>query len=104
MPLDPGSRILITAGGAGIGRAMGEAFAQAGARVWVTDVDADALAACPQDWRKTHSDASDEGAMAALFAEIELDCFDDAFGFSRHFLVHDVAGETGSGVWLGAFE
>ncbi len=73
MPLDPGSRILITAGGAGIGRAMGEAFAQAGARVWVTDVDADALAACPQDWRKTHSDASDEGAMAALFAEIETE-------------------------------
>ena len=73
MPLDQGNRILITAGGAGIGRAMGEAFAAACARVWVTDVEAEALAACPDDWHKTHADASDPDAMAALFAEIEAE-------------------------------
>ncbi|MDH3667280.1 MAG: SDR family oxidoreductase [Paracoccaceae bacterium] len=71
MPSD--SRILITAGGAGIGRAMGVAFTGAGARVWVTDVDAEALAACPDSWRKTQADAADPAAMSALFNEIETE-------------------------------
>jgi NAD(P)-dependent dehydrogenase (short-subunit alcohol dehydrogenase family) len=71
MPITPDTRVLITAGAGGIGRAMGEAFAAAGARVWVTDIDGDALAACPADWRKTTLDVTDEPAMAALFAGIE---------------------------------
>ena len=71
MPLTPNTRVLITAGAGGIGRAMGEAFATAGAQVWVTDIDADALAACPDDWRKTCLDVVDEPAMAALFGDIE---------------------------------
>jgi NAD(P)-dependent dehydrogenase (short-subunit alcohol dehydrogenase family) len=71
MPLAPDSRVLITAGAGGIGRAMGEAFTAAGARVWVTDIDADALDACPSEWRKTTLDVADEPAMAALFTEIE---------------------------------
>ena len=33
------SRVLITAGASGIGRAMAEAFAASGAQVWVTDID-----------------------------------------------------------------
>ncbi len=37
-------RVLITAGGAGIGRAIAGAFGAAGARVHVCDVDAEALA------------------------------------------------------------
>jgi NAD(P)-dependent dehydrogenase (short-subunit alcohol dehydrogenase family) len=37
------SRVVVTAGGAGIGLATARAFAGAGARVWVCDVDGDAL-------------------------------------------------------------
>jgi NAD(P)-dependent dehydrogenase (short-subunit alcohol dehydrogenase family) len=73
MPITPDSRVLITAGAGGIGRAMGEAFAATGARVWVTDIDGDALSACPDDWRKTTLDVADEPAMAALFAEVEVE-------------------------------
>ena len=51
--------VLITAGGNGIGRAMGQAFAAAGFRVWVTDVEAASLEACPADWLKSLVDASD---------------------------------------------
>ncbi|MGR3715592.1 MAG: SDR family oxidoreductase [Thermohalobaculum sp.] len=73
MPLAPDSRVLITAGAGGIGRAMADAFAAAGARVWVTDIDGDALAACPEGWRRTCLDVTDEPAMAAMFAEIEAE-------------------------------
>ena len=64
------SRVLITAGASGIGRAMGEAFAAAGYEVWVTDVDAAALAAVPAGWQGHLVDASDEAAMRALFAAV----------------------------------
>jgi NAD(P)-dependent dehydrogenase (short-subunit alcohol dehydrogenase family) len=60
--------VLITAGGNGIGRAMGQAFAAAGFRVWVTDVEAASLEACPADWQKSLVDASDERQVAQLFA------------------------------------
>jgi NAD(P)-dependent dehydrogenase (short-subunit alcohol dehydrogenase family) len=63
-------RVLITAGASGIGRAMGEGFAAIGADVWVVDVDAAALADCPDNWRKTNASAADEAAVAALFDEI----------------------------------
>jgi NAD(P)-dependent dehydrogenase (short-subunit alcohol dehydrogenase family) len=71
MPLTPDTRVLITAGAGGIGRAMGAAFAGAGAQVWVTDIDSDALASCPAEWRKTTLDVADGPAMAALFHDIE---------------------------------
>ena len=63
--------VLITAGGNGIGRAMGQAFAAAGFRVWVTDVEAASLEACPADWQKSLVDASDERQVAQLFAEVQ---------------------------------
>ncbi|WP_373474693.1 SDR family NAD(P)-dependent oxidoreductase [Sphingorhabdus sp.] len=44
------ARILVTAGGAGIGQAITEAFLASGARVAICDVDADAL----QNMRDTH--------------------------------------------------
>ncbi len=66
-------RVLITAGASGIGRAMGQAFEQAGAQVWVTDVDGAALDALPEGWTGREVDASDEAGMAALFAEIEAE-------------------------------
>ncbi len=64
-------RVLITAGASGIGRAMAEAFCAAGAQVWVTDVDAEALAACPESWRRTRADVTNEAAVSAVFAEIQ---------------------------------
>ncbi|MGB0799508.1 MAG: SDR family oxidoreductase, partial [Planktomarina sp.] len=66
-------RVLITAGGNGIGRAMGQGFDDAGFQVWVTDVDATALADCPANWKTSNVDASDEGQMSALFAQIDSD-------------------------------
>lgn len=63
-------RVLITAGASGIGRAMAEAFHRAGARVWIVDVDADALASCPPAWERERLDVCDEAAVAALFARI----------------------------------
>jgi len=73
MPLASDTRVLVTAGAAGIGRAMAEAFAAAGARVWVTDIDADALAACPAGWRRDRVDVADPVAMAALFGAVEAE-------------------------------
>ena len=64
------TRVLITAGASGIGREMGVQFAAAGYEVCVTDVDADALAACPSDWRCFNASAAEEGAMAEVFAEL----------------------------------
>lgn len=65
------SRVLITAGASGIGRAMGKGFAAAGFEVWVTDINAEALAALPPEWRSHQVDASDEAAVASLFAKIK---------------------------------
>lgn len=64
------TRVLITAGAGGIGWAMAEAFAAIGAQVWVTDVDSEALASCPDSWVCRAVDASDEAAMSALFQEV----------------------------------
>ncbi len=67
------SRVLITAGASGVGRAMAEAFDAAGAQVWVADVDADALADCPAHWEQSHLDVSDEAAVAAAFTDLETE-------------------------------
>jgi len=68
--LPAGHRVLITAGASGIGRAMAEAFAAAGARVWVADIDREALAACPDSWQRCATDAADEAQVSAMFEEI----------------------------------
>ncbi|MBY6045734.1 SDR family oxidoreductase [Phaeobacter italicus] len=64
------ARVLITAGGSGIGRAMAEGFAAAGHQVWVTDVNADSLSDLPAGWQASVVDAADEDSVAALFAEV----------------------------------
>ena len=65
------ARVVITAGAAGIGRAMAAAFAATGARVWVTDIDETALAAMPDGFRASRVDTSDPDAMAAFFRGIQ---------------------------------
>ncbi|TMV08903.1 SDR family oxidoreductase [Ruegeria sediminis] len=67
------SRVLITAGASGIGRAMAEAFDASGARVWVADVDEAALSGCSDNWQRSRVDVSDEDAVASLFREIETE-------------------------------
>jgi NAD(P)-dependent dehydrogenase (short-subunit alcohol dehydrogenase family) len=63
-------RVLITAGGSGIGHAMATAYADAGFEVWVTDVVQAHLDALPTTWKRSLVNAADEAAMAALFADI----------------------------------
>ena len=64
-------RVLITAGGSGIGKAMAEGFDAEGYDVWITDLDQSALDACPANWRKTKVDAADPEGVAAMFAELK---------------------------------
>ncbi|CUH53206.1 SDR family oxidoreductase [Shimia marina] len=64
-------RVLITAGASGVGFAMAEAFARDGWQVWIADVDGAALAAAPENWRKTEMSVTDESAVSALFSEID---------------------------------
>ena len=71
MPLAPGTRVVITGGASGIGRAMADAFAAARARIWVIDPQLEALDACPDDWGRSPIDASNEQALRQVFAGIE---------------------------------
>jgi NAD(P)-dependent dehydrogenase (short-subunit alcohol dehydrogenase family) len=64
-------RVLITAGGSGIGRAMAEAFDAAGFRIWVVDVNGEALITCPAAWRKSRLDVSDEAAVRHVFEQVK---------------------------------
>jgi NAD(P)-dependent dehydrogenase (short-subunit alcohol dehydrogenase family) len=68
-----GKSVLVTAAAAGIGRATAEAFARAGARVVLADIDdrggqatCDALAAEGCDVAFLHTDATSEADVAAL--------------------------------------
>lgn len=67
-------RVLVTAGGAGIGQGIAVAFANAGAQVHICDIDAERLAAS----RNTHphistslADVSDPTQVTRLFQEVE---------------------------------
>lgn len=62
VPLDlSGLRVAITAGAGGIGRVIADSFAACGGRVFVSDVDEAALAACGHDGMR--ADAGSAGDM-----------------------------------------
>lgn len=65
-------RVLITAGGAGIGRAIAGAFCTAGARVHICDLDAEALADARNQWPElgtTVTDVAEPDQVDRLFGE-----------------------------------
>ena len=64
-----GARVVVTAGAAGIGRAIVEGFLAEGARVFACDVDADALAALPPGVGRRRTDVADREAVAAMMEE-----------------------------------
>jgi len=69
-----GLRVMVSAGAAGIGRAIAEAFASDGARVHVCDVDPEALeefsSACPEA-RTTRADVASLAEVDRFFDEAE---------------------------------
>ncbi len=69
-------RVVITAGAAGLGRAMAEAFLDAGDRVAVCDSDPEAVADMQAGYpgvRSEVADVTDPAALGAFFAEVESD-------------------------------
>jgi NAD(P)-dependent dehydrogenase (short-subunit alcohol dehydrogenase family) len=62
-----GLRVLVTAGAAGIGRSIVEAFAEEGARVFTCDVDAAGLATLPEGIGHQVADVADRAQVASLF-------------------------------------
>src|SRR5437763_8837913 len=66
-----GMRVLITAGGAGIGRAIAETFLHHGARVHVCDIDEAALKLLPEKITGTRADVALLPDVERLFADVE---------------------------------
>jgi Dehydrogenases with different specificities (related to short-chain alcohol dehydrogenases) len=73
MSLAPGTRVLVSGGAAGIGRAMADAFAEARARVWIADADEDALGAAPTGWGRTRCDVANRASVDALFDAVHAE-------------------------------
>lgn len=70
----PDMRVLVTAGAAGIGAVIAQGFLEAGARVMVCDVDAEALGAFAARYPQaavTPTDVSDPPAVERLFEDVE---------------------------------
>src|SRR4051794_21202933 len=74
--MDPsanGLRVLVTAGAAGIGRAIAATFLQHGARVHVCDIDDSALRSLRSEFPKisqTRADVADVAQVEKLFQDV----------------------------------
>lgn len=88
-----GKKALITAAGAGIGRASAEAFAREGAHVIATDINADALSALAGANITTQVlDVTDPAAIARLFAaHADLDILFNVAGWVHHGTIEQCA-------------
>ena len=88
-----GKKALITAAGAGIGRASAEAFAREGAHVIATDINADALSALTGANIETQAlDVTDPAAIARLFAaHADLDILFNVAGWVHHGTIEQCA-------------
>ena len=62
-----GTRVLVTAGAAGIGRSIVEAFVEEGARVHACDIDEASLATLPAGVGRSVCDVADRTQVAAMF-------------------------------------
>jgi NAD(P)-dependent dehydrogenase (short-subunit alcohol dehydrogenase family) len=70
----PGLRVLVTAGAAGIGRAIAEAFAAHDARVYVCDISREAVEKCRAEQPgiiAEEADVADEAAIDRLFDDVQ---------------------------------
>ena len=83
-----GKTAVVTAAGAGIGRATALAYAAEGARVWTTDIDEPALAALGEADSRIATrrlDVTDAPAIAALASELgAIDVLFNCAGFVHH--------------------
>lgn len=61
-----GLRVLVTAGAAGIGRGIVDAFLEEGARVFACDINAEALVGLPATVGRSRTDVADRGAVTAM--------------------------------------
>ena len=66
-----GMRVLVTAGGAGIGRAIAQTFVDHGARVHACDIDDAALKSLPEKVTRTRADVALLADVERLFADVE---------------------------------
>jgi NAD(P)-dependent dehydrogenase (short-subunit alcohol dehydrogenase family) len=89
-----GKRVLVTAGGAGIGRAIAGAFLAEGAGVWICDIDAEAVAearSAHPELGTSRTDVAESSQVDEMFGAIRqafggLDCLINNAG---------IAGPTG---------
>jgi 2-keto-3-deoxy-L-fuconate dehydrogenase len=87
-----GKLAVLTAAGAGIGRATAEAFVREGAHVVATDVDPDALAGLDADRRRLDARSGEE--VAALAATLgPIDVLFNCAGFVHHGTVLECSDE-----------
>lgn len=64
-------RVIVTAGGQGIGRAIAAAFLAGGAKVHICDIDADRLAACKAKWPQLGTSVADVSCVEQVDAFID---------------------------------
>lgn len=70
--IKPGLRVVVTAGAAGIGRAIADAFDAVEAKIHVCDISQDALDACKKDhpdWGYSLCNVADEAQVKKLFED-----------------------------------